>query len=296
MVDSYIENEDYLIFKNKIVVAVISDSSTNKFYLVDGNHRLQMANILYEKDYNDYLICCYFLIENNDEMKKLFFEINKDSFKNQKYITMSEFTFNIISLFKSYLIQKYSMFFALRKSKEKYLYTIDELINKLLDTNYFKTFLNLDEIIKDFETKHNRFNKLINYQEDYYDNVNNFYKDETICITNNKIFSLKNNNFIDYLIDNTITPNHIYKNKKIKIPVKLRLEVWKKYYNNDNEANCPICNNKIGLLIGYHCAHIISEFNKGKTDINNLRPLCSNCNLKMNKLNWDDYINKIKNV
>ena len=289
MVNSYIDNEDYLIFKNKIVVAVINET---KLYLIDGHHRLQMANILYEKDYNDYLICCYFLVKNDEEMRKLFIEINRDSFKNHNYITLNEFTFNIVDIFKEYLKQKYSIYFAERKSKEKYLYTIDEFINKLIEINYFNKFLNIDELIKDIEIKHNKFNKLINYQEDFYNNNDNFYKDEFLCIINNKIFSLKNNNFINYLNNDFIIPEHIYKNKKIKIPAKLRIQVWNKYYGSENEGVCPICTNKIGIFIGFHCGHIISEYNKGKTDIDNLRPLCSNCNLKMNKLNWDDYLKK----
>lgn len=291
MVKSYIENEDYLIFKNKIVVAFIDET---KLYLIDGHHRFQMANILYEKNYNNYLICCYFLIKTDEEMRNLFIEINKDSYKNQTYISLCEFTFNIVDTLKVYLKEEYQIYFADKKSKEKYIYTIDEFINKLIENNYINKFKNVEDIKKDLELKNNKFNILINYQDYYLENEDSFYKDEILSIKNSKIYGLKNNNFIDYILDENIIPNHKFKNKKIKISPKLRFEVWRKYYNNNLEGKCPICNNNIGLYLGYHCGHIISEKNNGETNLDNLRPLCSNCNLKMNSTNWDDYIKKIK--
>lgn len=292
MVKSYILNEDYLIFKNKIVVAVIDET---KLYLIDGNHRFQMANILYENNYDNYLICCYFLVKNDDEMRQLFIEINKDSYKNHEYISLSEFTLNIVDLLKIYLKNKYELYFANRKSKEKYLYTIDEFISQLINNKIINNFNNYEDLIKNIEDNNNKFNKIINYQEYYLENNDNFYKDEFLSVKDGKIFSLKNNNFILFLLDSNKTiPEHNYKNKRIKIKItpKLRKEVWCKYYNDNLEGKCPICKNNIGYYLGFHCSHIISEKNNGLTNINNLVPLCSNCNLKMGSLNFDCYIKK----
>lgn len=289
MVKSYIENEDYIIFKNKIVVAVINET---KLYLIDGHHRVQMAKTLYEKNYDNYLICCYFLVENDNMMRNLFIEINKDSYKNYQYITLDDFNIKTVDLLKSYLKNKYDFYFANKKSKEKYIYTIDEFISKLIDNNYINCFKNIDNIIYDIEDKNNIYNKIINYQELFLENNDNFYKDEFYCVRDGKIFSLKNNNFLDFLLNSKIIPEHKYKNKKIKIKIspKLRIEVWKKYYGENLEAKCPICDYKIGYSSGFHCGHIISEKNNGATDISNLKPLCANCNYKMGSKNWSDYI------
>lgn len=55
------------------------------------------------------------------------------------------------------------------------------------------------------------------------------------------------------------------------------------------------CENKINRgKNGFHCGHIVSEFNGGKTIIENLRPVCFNCNSNMNTTNWLDYEKKLK--
>ena len=68
----------YLVYKNKIVVAVVSNgfSDDHKLYVVDGQHRIEMAKNLFEnEDTNDYLTICYYKIESDKKMKELFREI-----------------------------------------------------------------------------------------------------------------------------------------------------------------------------------------------------------------------------
>ena len=40
--------------------------------------------------------------------------------------------------------------------------------------------------------------------------------------------------------------------------------------------------------------HVISEFNGGEININNLRPICNECNLSMGTTNMDVFIKKYK--
>ena len=47
MIKSYLDNPSYLVFKNKIIIAVITCGDNEKLYLLDGQHRLQMAYELY---------------------------------------------------------------------------------------------------------------------------------------------------------------------------------------------------------------------------------------------------------
>ena len=80
MIESYHNNPDYLIFKNKIVIGDIITG--NKKYILDGQHRIEMAKQIYEKDKtNDFLNFCYFEIKEDKDMKELFNEVNKDSLK-----------------------------------------------------------------------------------------------------------------------------------------------------------------------------------------------------------------------
>ena len=157
-------------------------------------------------------------------------------------------------------------------------------LRNILNVNIDK-FSDIKLLIEDIMRKNNQFAKYIEYQK--YDEKD-FYKDEWECVRDGKIFSLMNNNFIEYLTSDNVIPHHEpFKSKKKKITPKLRILVWKKEFGDENMGKCPLCNVIINNDInGFHCSHIISEFNGGETILENLRPLCSTCNIKMGKNNW----------
>jgi 5-methylcytosine-specific restriction endonuclease McrA len=68
--------------------------------------------------------------------------------------------------------------------------------------------------------------------------------------------------------------------RKTSIPLVLREMVWCKYFKNSFVGTCDVCNDSIKFT-NHACAHIISEYNGGSTDIDNLIPLCHKCNLSM---------------
>ena len=78
------------------------------------------------------------------------------------------------------------------------------------------------------------------------------------------------------------------KKKKIKsktkanIPKALREQVWLKNIGHQYEHKCLIdwCQNTISVF-DFHVGHNIPESHGGKTDITNLKPICSRCNLSM---------------
>lgn len=302
MVKSYISHPEYLIYKNKIVIAVVTDNSDEsiKLYVLDGQHRLEMAKKLYEEhDIVDYLNFCYFKVETNKEAKNLFKEINRDSYKNAKYVSLDEFKESIYVSLKKYLYEKYSHYFSEKKSNLNKRYSLSEFMDKLVEINYLSQFENLQDLIEDLEAKNKKFNKLIDYQEFYLESSDMFYKDELANVKDGKIFSLLNNNFIDYLMDYEIIPDHKFKNIKKNITPKTRLTVWANYHGDLDNTSCPFskygCKNKINRgKNGFHCGHIVSEFNGGKTSIENLRPVCYNCNIIMGTTNWSEYEKKIK--
>ena len=89
------------------------------------------------------------------------------------------------------------------------------------------------------------------------------------------------------------------KNIKKIISPKLRIQVWKKHFGDEYESVCPFykCETIINSgLNGFHCGHIISEFNGGETILENLKPICSKCNSKMGTEDWKTYEKKFKNV
>lgn len=77
-------------------------------------------------------------------------------------------------------------------------------------------------------------------------------------------------------------PHEHSENKKKNIPRALREQVWLKYCGNEFTVKCPIrwCNNQI-TAFDFHVGHNIPEKKGGTLDINNLKPICSKCNLSM---------------
>lgn len=76
--------------------------------------------------------------------------------------------------------------------------------------------------------------------------------------------------------------------KKQRIPKPLRSEVWRKD-NKTLDAECPICKRNIISADNFECGHIISEHDGGKTELPNLKAICSSCNKSMGTKNMNDF-------
>tara|TARA_Y100001958_G_C21233917_1_gene560024 strand:- start:2077 stop:2358 length:282 start_codon:yes stop_codon:yes gene_type:complete len=69
---------------------------------------------------------------------------------------------------------------------------------------------------------------------------------------------------------------------KKKIPKAIRQQCWLNNFGKKYENKCyiPWCKNIINVF-NFHVGHDIPESKGGTLDINNLKPICSNCNLSM---------------
>ena len=70
---------------------------------------------------------------------------------------------------------------------------------------------------------------------------------------------------------------------KDKIPKALREQVWLTHIGKKYDSKCYIswCKNQI-TVFDFQCGHNLPESKGGKTDLQNLRPICSRCNSSMN--------------
>lgn len=70
---------------------------------------------------------------------------------------------------------------------------------------------------------------------------------------------------------------------KDKIPKALREQVWLTHIGKKYDSKCYIswCSNRI-TVFDFQCGHNVPESKGGKTDLVNLRPICSRCNSSMN--------------
>lgn len=93
------------------------------------------------------------------------------------------------------------------------------------------------------------------------------------------------------LFKKSLSQNYILTPNKKTIPSPLRFSVWEQFIGiNTMIAKCFVCRKSQITFQNFSCGHIISEHNGGDLDINNLRPICTNCNSSMKEMNMDHYI------
>jgi len=67
--------------------------------------------------------------------------------------------------------------------------------------------------------------------------------------------------------------------RKQHLNKRLRSEVWSTYMGSIFEGMCYCCNRKQIDVFSYHCGHVKSEHYGGEATLQNLRPICSLCNM-----------------
>lgn len=293
MVNAHLKNPHFLLSKIIITIAIVSIGSEKEYYLMDGQHRMNMIKIIHEKTQeNNNMIIVVHHVVNEDEMRELFEELNKDSSKNLGYVSLPIFGKITIEKLNKKLSEKYKGSYVESKNSISSIFTVNEFTSFLQDAEYFKPNDNVDEIINKIDKKHKIFFNTLKYLENV-DNDKKFLKKEMDIITNTRnVMFFKNNNFIEYLINGDI-PMHYDIEKRKSISEELRKKVWKNEFGTNKTGKCPViyCDNDLTNRTkhGFQCGHIISVANKGPTTEENLRPICANCNFKMSSTNWDVY-------
>jgi len=129
---------------------------------------------------------------------------------------------------------------------------------------------------------------------------NNIYEDDNY---NNYVIPMDtadDYNDYDYTekIDNIDKTKEIPKPKssrKKAIPKVVRQNVWNTYIGEySGKGYCFCCNYTELTSFQFECGHVISEFNGGDVNVDNLRPICSLCNKSMGKKNMVEYMKKNK--
>ena len=80
--------------------------------------------------------------------------------------------------------------------------------------------------------------------------------------------------------------------RKKSIPKTLKNDVWDYYIGRKyGIGNCYCCGNDLDSK-NFHCGHVHAESKGGKTNLRNLRPICSVCNLSMGNQNMHTFMKK----
>jgi len=79
--------------------------------------------------------------------------------------------------------------------------------------------------------------------------------------------------------------------KKKKIPKHIKTLIWNKYIGDDiMKHKCLCCKKETIRNTDFEAGHVLSEYNGGSNEIDNLRPICRLCNASMGTMHMIDYI------
>jgi hypothetical protein len=309
MMESYKKQAKFFVAKCLLTVAKLYTNNISRYYLVDGQHRFEAIKRLVQEDenINDNILLAIIPTNCRVELVDLFKELNIDSLKCPKLAT---FDWIIIEKLKDEIKKKYlDLPTTIRKKSN--IYTVGEFLDVLqkknilnvfnkkyeLETDEDNTYVN--EILKKLEKKNKEFFRKANYLEIFNEQNNdyNFQQSEKDLIGKHICMFFKKNNFIDWIVDNTLVPEH-EKQSRITISDDLKNKIWYKEFEAKKSGRCPVwgCEKVLTTDISnsWHCGHIISIKNGGSNKLENFRPICPNCNIQMSDTNWDEYIDKIK--
>lgn len=269
----------------------------DEYYLLDGQHRYQALQNIGNKNY-EFTIHLHKL-NTYEELKSLFFLINKHTIIPDEWISINNHSNIKIHLNNIY---KLSIFEETMKTTNKPykpnisrsrfeniivdLYSNDYKITSehIIKLNDFYKTLQFNNFPSSSGKSNEEYLKLCSQKKECYIGMI-IQKRENYDILIEDLKKIYNNESIEI---------KIYENIKKKIPSNVRETVWRKYLKDThqtcNEIVCPvsICNNMIDGF-NFECGHIMSEKNKGKIVLSNLRPICSSCNKSMGGKNWNDF-------
>jgi hypothetical protein len=102
---------------------------------------------------------------------------------------------------------------------------------------------------------------------------------------------VEKDSLVTFLAQYDITVSyHNIRKKKQRIPHTLKKKVWdNKYGMAIGRAICDCCGITPIQQMSFHCGHIESEARGGKTEVDNLIPICQSCNSSMGTKNYYEF-------
>jgi len=294
--ESYFKSNNNFNFLGVINVHYCHENK--KYYLVDGQHRYHSIKSLTNKGYKKIDIVIELInIDNINQIKDNYKLINK----NTELPEFSEhIDKNIPEKVAEHFFEKYPDIWSKgKKSRRPHLNKnyFQEALGVLTEELKLDSIKMLTELVESYNSKisqwtfenfpgHKQFKEPKKIQEKC--NLTNFY------------LGMYTYKLDDYGYDWVIkiieqeTGNKIKKNtskRKKPIPKKLRIDSWNKYIGEQNgNAYCVCCTNTVISQLRFHAGHIISEANNGPVTLDNIIPICSECNTSMGIRNMEDYI------
>jgi|LakMenEpi03Aug12_release.lakeMendotaPanAssembly.Ray.scaffolds.fasta_scaffold598535_2 hypothetical protein len=139
---------------------------------------------------------------------------------------------------------------------------------------YYNNYINIDIILlnKEYINNEEEFRRLISKELEMIGTMDEILK-------------------IPLLMYEEKMENKMEKRIKKKIPAVIRRMVWDRYIGEEiGKSVCYSCKKMEISQMNFICGHVISEYEGGRTTVENLRPICNMCNLSMGTMNMDKFM------
>lgn len=220
MIETYRQDsESFNYLTNPLQIAKLVNTNdpsitTSLYFLIDGQHRFFMYKKLHEEfSINNNIYVNFIRFTSIDEMEAQYINFNIDNpnicFKSadiedcQTKLKYTEFGKLLHKLYRKNF-----------KNDDLYIHSLSSFLDELSKVEYLDYFAKIEDGIAFLNNKNKQF------YDNYYINrpLELYTKEEQKLIEDKKIFSLKSNNFIDWLMfDDGISgfmPRHVIKTKK----------------------------------------------------------------------------------
>ena len=91
------------------------------------------------------------------------------------------------------------------------------------------------------------------------------------------------------------TPDSRETPTKKGIPSTIKRLVWNKNIGEEiGKAKCYCCKSTDITQSSFHCGHVVAESKGGQTQVNNLKPICQNCNSSMGTRDMNEFMKTLE--
>lgn len=288
----YFKKYNEYFFPTPIVIGVVD----NNYYVIDGQHRYECITYLHT-EVNDFSVPVSLItISDMEELDEMYSRINS----NKPVPIINDF-----QEWKNFtkFIEKEFL-----SNCRDYISTSKRPQAPNINTNTIIEYLNENKIGEKVQFDYTRFIaeiwKLNTYISrtyetsivDYFNsNITKYIKKSRDKNPENPFFLgiFKKMEWVDFIVKSisekisynemNLTPRDL----RVKIKKPTRTAVWRKRFNSMS-GKCYVCDEGISYD-NFDCGHIVSVFNLGCTEVSNMEPICSSCNINMGIQNLQEY-------
>lgn len=268
-------------FYNKIKNYIIENGNNNippflnlihcvnfneKNYILDGQHRYKAYKRYYDNYNNNFdIVFAIKYCSLYQEVKDYFKDLNNNFELHD--IILDENDLDKSLYIKAYIKKKYSKHCSNSEVPRYPNINLDQITKYFLDLN-----------------KNTTSNEIINKIEELNKDIENTLKN-----SNDQLYELANKKQKLYL--GYIFMKSENETKRKSFPKSLRHSLWRETFQDSMNGYCFVCSCSVNIE-NFHAGHIISVKNGGTDNKDNLRVVCSLCNLSMGIRDLDEFKNK----